>query len=229
MAKKKKNANYVTAKTLEKKAAIERAVKSKKKRKRALIIGGAVAGVIAVVALVLTLIITSLSGPDLTVTHHATIKIKGYDETIHVELYGNEAPGTVKNFVELAEDGFYDGLTFHRIIEGFMMQGGRNSNYDAETINGEFKANGFENLIKHERGVISMARGKDYNSATTQFFIVHKDSPHLNDNYAAFGKVTSGMRVVDDICENIENNDGNGGVALGRQPIIEYISIHAAH
>lgn len=229
MAKKRKNANYVTAKTIEKKAAIERAAKSKKKRKLALAIGGAVVGVIAIVALILTLVLTSEPGPDLTVTHHATIKIKGYEETIHLELYGNEAPGTVKNFVDLAEDGFYDGLTFHRIIEGFMMQGGRNSNYDAETINGEFKVNGFENLIKHERGVISMARGKDYNSATTQFFIVHKDSPHLNDKYAAFGKVTSGMRVVDDICENIENIDGDGGVALGRQPIIEYISIHAAH
>ena len=144
-------------------------------------------------------------------------------------MYGEEAPGTVRNFVKLAEDGFYDGLTFHRIIEGFMMQGGRDMNYDAETINGEFTANGFDNLIKHERGVISMARGEDYNSATTQFFIMHKTTERLDGQYAAFGKVTSGMRVVDDICENIENIDGNGGVALGRQPIIEYISIHAAH
>ena len=199
MAKKKKNANYVTPKTLEKKAAIERAEKNKKKRKRALIIGGAAAGVIAVIALVLTLVITSLSGPDLTVTHHATIKIKGYDETIHVELYGNEAPGTVKNFVELAEDGFYDGLTFHRIIEGFMMQGGRNSNYDAETINGEFTANGFDNPIKHTRGVISMARAASPNSASSQFFIMHANSSHLDGQYAAFGKVVSGMEVVDEI------------------------------
>lgn len=177
-----------------------------------------------------SLLSCKLIGRDsFTATHHASIKIAGYDEVIHVELYGNEAPETVKNFVDLAEDGFYDGLTFHRIINGFMMQGGRNSNYDAETIKGEFTANGFDNPIKHERGVISMSRSEDYDSATTQFFIMHGAAENLDGKYAAFGKVTSGMSVVDDICENVRNIDGNGGVALGNQPVIEYITVHAVH
>ena len=135
-------------------------------------------------------------------TISATIELEGGDE-IELELYPDLAPITVENFVDLAEDGFYDGTIFHRVIEDFMIQGG---GYDedlkqkkASTIEGEFAANGFENSLPHTRGTISMARAQDMNSATSQFFIVQADSTFLDGQYAAFGVVTDGMDVVDDI------------------------------
>ena len=160
-------------------------------------------------------------------TYNVEIKIKDKG-TIKVELDAEQAPITVKNFVKLVEDGFYDGLTFHRIIENFMIQGGapKSNNGSIKTIKGEFELNGVQNEIKHTRGTISMARAKDYNSASTQFFIVHKDSPHLNGQYAAFGHVTEGMEVVDDLAENtpvIEDSDGM--VESQNQPVIEYIKL----
>lgn len=119
------------------------------------------------------------------------------------ELYPKVAPETVKNFVSLCEDKFYDGLIFHRVIPGFMIQGG---GYDknmqekpAESIKGEFSSNGFDNPLKHERGVISMARTNDPNSASSQFFIMHDDAPHLDGEYAAFGRVTEGLDIIDEI------------------------------
>ena len=123
---------------------------------------------------------------------------------IELELYPEFAPETVKNFETLVKAGFYDGLTFHRIIPGFMIQGGDplgNGMGGAEkNIKGEFRANGFaQNTLKHERGVISMARAFDPNSASSQFFIMHANAPHLDGQYAAFGKVVSGMEVVDEI------------------------------
>ena len=122
---------------------------------------------------------------------------------IELELCPEAAPETVKNFENLAKSGFYDGLTFHRIIPGFMIQGGDplgNGMGGAEkNIKGEFRANGYNNPIKHERGVISMARAFDPNSASSQFFIMHEDAPHLDGQYAAFGKVISGMETVDEI------------------------------
>ena len=122
---------------------------------------------------------------------------------IKLELDSEAAPITVKNFEALVKDGFYDGLTFHRVIPGFMIQGGDplgNGMGGAEkNIKGEFRANGHNNPIKHERGVISMARAFDPNSASSQFFIMHADAPHLDGQYAAFGKVTAGMDAVDEI------------------------------
>ena len=122
---------------------------------------------------------------------------------IELELCPEAAPETVKNFESLVKRGFYDGLTFHRIIPGFMIQGGDplgNGMGGAENnIKGEFRANGHNNPIKHERGVISMARAFDPNSASSQFFIMHEDAPHLDGQYAAFGKVVSGMETVDEI------------------------------
>ena len=122
---------------------------------------------------------------------------------IELELYPEAAPETVKNFENLVKEGFYDGLTFHRIIPGFMIQGGDplgNGMGGAEkNIKGEFRANGHNNPIKHERGVISMARAFDPNSASSQFFIMHETAPHLDGQYAAFGKVISGMETVDEI------------------------------
>ncbi len=122
---------------------------------------------------------------------------------IELELCPEAAPETVKNFEMLVKKGFYDGLTFHRVIPGFMIQGGDplgNGMGGAEkNIKGEFRANGHNNPIKHERGVISMARAFDPNSASSQFFIMHADAPHLDGQYAAFGKVISGMDAVDEI------------------------------
>ena len=122
---------------------------------------------------------------------------------IEGELYPEIAPQSVANFVDLAEHNYYDGLIFHRVIPGFMIQGGdprgNGTGGSRENIVGEFRANGYDNPIKHVRGVISMARAMDYNSASSQFFIMHKDAPHLDGQYAAFGKVTDGMDVVDAI------------------------------
>ncbi|MBQ8302334.1 MAG: peptidylprolyl isomerase [Clostridia bacterium] len=122
---------------------------------------------------------------------------------IELELYPEAAPKTVENFLKLVSEGFYDGLIFHRVIPGFMIQGGdplgNGMGGAKKNIVGEFKANGFNNPIKHTRGVISMARAYDPNSASSQFFIMHANAPHLDGQYAAFGKVTGGMEVVDEI------------------------------
>ena len=122
---------------------------------------------------------------------------------IELELYPEVAPITVKNFEKLVSEGFYDGLIFHRVIPGFMIQGGdplgNGMGGAKENIKGEFRANGVENDLKHERGVISMARAFDPNSASSQFFIMHADAPHLDGQYAAFGRVVSGMETVDEI------------------------------
>ena len=133
------------------------------------------------------------------------IEVKGFG-TIMVELDKEAAPKTVENFEKLVSEGFYDGLTFHRIIKGFMIQGGdplgNGTGGPKEKIKGEFKANGWDkNDIRHERGVISMARAMDPNSAGSQFFIMHKDAPHLDGQYAAFGKVIEGMDAVDEIAQ----------------------------
>lgn len=166
---------------------------------------------------------TSVAG-----TVYADIVIEDYG-TITVELDGAAAPETVENFVKLAEDGFYDGLTFHRIMAGFMMQGGdpngNGTGGSDQTITGEFAANGIENNLSHTRGAISMARAQAYNSASSQFFIVHEDSTFLDGNYAAFGYVTEGMEVVDNICEDAEPTDNNGSIAKEAQPVIQTITI----
>lgn len=158
----------------------------------------------------------------------AVIDIKDYGK-ITLELDADTAPITVTNFVNLANQGFYDGLTFHRIINGFMMQGG-DPNGDGtggsdKEIKGEFSANGVENNISHTRGVISMARSTLYNSASSQFFIVHQDSTFLDGQYAAFGHVTDGMDIVDKICEETPVTDDNGTVLPENQPVINTIEI----
>ena len=161
-------------------------------------------------------------------THHATIDIKDYG-TVKLELYADIAPITVANFAKLVNEGFYNGLTFHRIMDGFMIQGGdpEGTGYggSSENIKGEFKANGITNNISHVRGVISMARSNSYNSASSQFFIVQKDSTFLDGQYAGFGKVTSGIEFVDKICEVTPVVDNNGTVLKANQPIIEKITM----
>lgn len=171
---------------------------------------------------------TQGSSDDYTVTHTAEITVKDKG-TIKLELYGNLAPKTVKNFKELADSGFYNGLTFHRIISGFMIQGGDpdgdGTGDSGKTITGEFTANGFVNNLSHERGVISMARSSDPDSASSQFFIMHQTTTSLDGQYAAFGKVTSGMDIVDDIAKNTPVTDDNGTVLKENQPVIESITV----
>lgn len=161
--------------------------------------------------------------------HHVEITVKDYG-TISVELDADEAPISVTNFVKLAEEGFYDGLTFHRIIDGFMIQGGdplgTGMGGSDETIKGEFSANGVENNLSHTRGAISMARAQNYNSASSQFFIVHEDSTFLDGQYACFGYVTEGIEVVDAICEAVPVTDNNGTVEKANQPVIESIKVN---
>lgn len=158
----------------------------------------------------------------------ATIDVADYG-VIELELYGSVAPLTVTNFVNLVNEGFYDGLTFHRIIDGFMIQGGdplgTGMGGSENTIVGEFAANGVSNDLSHVRGVISMARSQDFNSASSQFFIVHEDSTFLDGQYAAFGEVVSGMDVVDAICESVTVEDNNGTVLKENQPVINSIIV----
>lgn len=161
-------------------------------------------------------------------THHAEINIKDYG-VIKVELNGDVAPITVANFINLANSHFYDGLTFHRIIDGFMMQGGdplgNGTGGSENTIKGEFSQNGVENNLSHTRGAISMARSTDMDSASSQFFIVQSDSTYLDGQYACFGYVTDGMDIVDEICKNAVTTDSNGSVSAENQPVINSITI----
>ena len=157
--------------------------------------------------------------------HHATIKVKDFG-SITLELNATNAPITVSNFAHLVNEKFYDGLTFHRIIKDFMVQGG-DPNGDGTggsgvNITGEFSENGILNAIQHKRGVISMARSGEPNSGSSQFFIVHKDSSHLDGQYAAFGKVTEGMDVVDKLAE-VPAEEGTGAVEAKNQPVITSI------
>ncbi|WP_321971056.1 peptidylprolyl isomerase [Paratractidigestivibacter sp.] len=170
----------------------------------------------------------SSDDPYATGTHHATIEVENYG-AIEVALNANVAPITVANFCKLAGESFYDGLTFHRIIKDFMIQGGDpkgdGTGGSDQTIKGEFSQNGVTNPISHVRGTISMARSNAYDSASSQFFIMHKTTTSLDGQYAAFGNVTSGMEVVDAIAENTPVQDSNGTVAAADQPKITKIRV----
>ncbi len=159
---------------------------------------------------------------------NAVIDIQDYG-TITVELDADSAPVTVTNFVKLAKDGFYDGLTFHRIMSGFMMQGGdplgNGTGGSDENILGEFPNNGVNNTLSHTKGAISMARSQMYNSASSQFFICHDDATFLDGDYACFGYVTSGIDVVDKVCESASPVDNNGTILPESQPVITSITI----
>ena len=173
------------------------------------------------------------SSSEFTQTDACTIEVQGYG-TIKVGLDANAAPITVANFKKLVNEGFYNGLTFHRIISGFMIQGG-DPNGDgtgdsSEKIKGEFTANGVNNNLKHTRGAISMARSSENDSASCQFFIVHEtsstNSRSLDGKYACFGYVTEGMEVVDAICANVTPTDSNGTVEKAQQPVITSITMN---
>ena len=224
----------------------EKAGKKKKNCLPWVIAGAAVAAVVAVV-LILTLggkdegktpddpqdataqtVAQELPLDNLEDKHHVEIEIQNYG-TVSVELDGGAAPKTVENFLKLAKEGFYNGLTFHRIMEGFMMQGGDplgNGTGGSDTqIFGEFSANGWENNLSHTRGAISMARSQDYNSASSQFFIVQQDSTFLDGQYACFGYVTDGMDIVDQICTSAQPTDGNGTIPADQQPVITEVRV----
>ena len=145
------------------------------------------------------------------------------------ELYPDTAPNTVNNFISLVKKGYYDGLIFHRVINGFMIQGGdplgTGMGGSDQEIKGEFSNNGVENPLSHTRGAISMARSQIKDSASSQFFIVHEDSTFLDGDYACFGYVTEGMEVVDAICQATKVEDNNGTVARENQPVIESVEV----
>jgi peptidyl-prolyl cis-trans isomerase B (cyclophilin B) len=164
----------------------------------------------------------------LTGLHHIEIEVANYG-TMKVELDADKAPITVTNFINLAKSGFYDGLTFHRVIADFMIQGGdpegTGNGGSKNTIKGEFSENGVPNNIKHTRGTISMARNSaSMDSASSQFFIMQKDNENLDGQYAAFGHVTEGIEIVDAICANTPAGD-NGLVAKADQPVITAIRV----
>lgn len=173
-------------------------------------------------------ILTRESKGLLSGKHNIEIEFEKYG-TIALTLDADTAPVTVTNFLDLVRDGFYNGLTLHRIISGFMIQGGdpagNGTGGSGRNIQGEFASNGIENNIAHTRGVISMARSGNPNSAGSQFFIMHQDAPHLDGDYAAFGHVTSGIEVVDAICESTKVQDSNGTVSAKNQPVIKEIRI----
>lgn len=161
-------------------------------------------------------------------TATAIIEIEDYG-TIKAQLNADAAPITVNNFIKLSEEGFYDGLTFHRIMEGFMMQGGcpEGTGFGGsdQNIKGEFLANGVNNTLSHTRGALSMARSQSYDSASSQFFIVHEDSTFLDGSYAVFGYVTEGIEIVDEICTTAVPTDNNGTIPKSAQPVIKSIKI----
>ena len=160
--------------------------------------------------------------------HHVQITIRNYG-TVTVELDAEAAPITVQNFLDLAGSGFYDGLTFHRIIDGFMIQGGdpqgNGAGGSGKNITGEFALNGWDNPISHKKGVLSMARARDVNSASCQFFICVADSEYLDGQYAAFGHVTEGMEILEQIAKDARPIDNNGTIPAAQQPVIERITV----
>lgn len=183
---------------------------------------------VAAVVVIAIIIAVFAGGKKQTDGITAKIEIENYG-TITLALDAQAAPETVENFVTLAKDGFYDGLTFHRIMEGFMMQGGdplgNGTGGSDKTIKGEFAANGVNNPLSHTRGAISMARSQMPDSASSQFFIVHQDSTFLDGNYAVFGYVTEGIEVVDAVCTEAQPIDGNGTIPAEAQPVIKSITI----
>ena len=186
----------------------------------------------AAVLLLLALVVLSACGKKENTAaglHHAEITVKDYG-VIKLELDAEAAPITVANFMDLANEGFYNGLTFHRIMDGFMIQGGdpkgNGTGGSGKTIKGEFKANGYENPISHKKGVISMARNsRSMDSASSQFFIMVADYTGLDGQYAAFGHVTEGLDIVLQIAKDAKPIDNNGTIPAAEQPVIEKIVI----
>lgn len=227
MAKKKKNSNYVTEKTIEAKR--KQLEEKRRKRKKQIIF----AVIIPVLSLLLiagaVLGIAYASGafeytPE--VTYHAAIEIENYG-TLHVELYGNDAPITVNNFIRLAGTGYFDGTSFHKIIDNLMYAGTLNAGR-LDGIKGEFSENGVENKISHIRGTLSMSRSSDFDTAYSQFFVVRKTDRSLDGSYAAFGRITDGMDIIDKIYSDASVSE-TGEVDAASAAKIKSITLHASH
>ncbi len=189
---------------------------------------------VIILAAILLVCFVSCDNPDLKgvekiseESNYVLIEVEDYGEIL-IELYPDVAPKTVENFKKLVGEGFYNGLTFHRIIEGFMIQGGdpkgNGTGGSDKNIFGEFSSNGFENNLKHERGVISMARSELPNSASSQFFIMHQDASHLDGKYAAFGRVIYGMETVDEIA-TVQTNYNNRPLSKVVMKSVSFVSI----
>ncbi len=223
MAKQKKNSNYVTEKTVAAKAEREAAKLKEKKEKTIKIIAISVASAVVFIGLMVGLLI-GLGAFDYTAepTYHASFNFDN-GSTLHVELYGNDAPETVKHFVKLCQDGHFNGRSAHSLIDGELFVGGEV--VDSKGIKGEFNSNGFENKIPMKKGVLCMARGADPNSAYGQFFILTKNDSSLKGDYAAFGKITD-TTALDNLLKGITVDD-NGRVSGA--PKITNVSLHAAH
>ncbi len=204
------------------------ATKSRKNQsKKQLIVLCAIVAVIVIALVVLPRLFGNKNTQTLlTGKHYVAIEVQDLG-TITAELDADIAPITVTNFMDLVENKFYDGLTFHRVMSGFVIQGGdplaNGTGGSGKNIQGEFTQNGFDNPLSHTRGTLSMARSNNPNSASSQFFIMHRDNPGMDGGYAAFGRVLSGMEVVDKICESTPVTDNNGTVLRENQPIITSI------
>ena len=228
MAKKKKNANYVTPKTVEAKAKKLEAERKKKNKKIFKAVALAVTSLLLIAALILGVGYGfGLFEYTPEVTYHASIEIKDYG-TLHVELYGNEAPETVANFIKLADDGYYNGKSFHKIVDDLIYGGSEYAGSAELGIKGEFSENGYDNKLSHIRGTLSMARNTGNDTAYGQFFIVRKNSRELDGKYAAFGRITGGMDIVDKIFEDAKLND-SGTIDTASRAIITNITTHHAH
>ena len=226
MSKKKKNSNYVTEKTEAAKARKAREEKKKKTIKivKASLIALAVLLVIAGIVLAIGYAF-GLFEYTPEATYDASITIEGYG-SIHVELYGNEAPITVQNFISRANEGYYNGKTLHTIVDDLIYGGSYYKEGTELGMKGEFSENGVENNISHIRGTLSMARGEGNNTGYGQFFIVRENSRELDGKYAAFGRITDGMEIIDKIFEDAELlEDGT----LKKPIVITSVSTHAAH
>jgi peptidyl-prolyl cis-trans isomerase B (cyclophilin B) len=228
MAKKKKNSNYVTEKTVAAKAQKER----EEKKKRNVKILKYCLYVLASLAVIAGIVLGIGFGFGLfeytpEATYDALIDIEGYG-SIHLELYGNEAPKTVENFINRANSGYYNGKSFHTITDDLIYGGSVYAESEALGIKGEFSENGVENKISHVRGTISMARGEGNNTAYGQFFIVRKNSRELDGKYAAFGRVTSGMEIIDKIFKDVELLE-DGTIDPTTPIVIKSVSTHASH
>ena len=227
MSKQKKNSNYVTDKTVAAKAQKEEQKKKEKNAKTTKIIAICAGSFVALVAIVLGIFAAcGAFAYDPDPTYHASIQLEDYG-TLHVELYGEDAPKTVAHFVELSKGGYFKGMSLHTLEDG-LLYGGSKSKFDTKRgITGEFSANGYENKIKMEKGVIVMARGEDPNSAYGQFFIVTEDNlEDLQGNYAAFGKITD-LKVLDEILEKFKDVDGE--INATDAPKIVSIDLHESH
>ena len=235
--KKRKNSNYVTEKTLKAKAELERA---KRNKKIAAIVAISTAIAVAVAALVVGIVFAVKSAGDdevsLTVTHHATMTIEWTDgdktrqDAIHIELYGDNAPIAVENFVKLINNGYYEGLKLNKVIKDYYIAGGE-SHVPTSPIKGEFAENGIENLIPHKFGTIYMSHKEGNDSATSDFFIslTSDYKKNFEGKFAAFGRVISGMDVLKKIANDKTPISDDGTLLPIEQPVIKSITVHEPH